>query len=259
MEESDSLHKLVPNSRLPRLLRAHPASGTILTLVFGGGATSLAYLQEGWYGLHGIWISAVLLILYFFIQDYFRMRRAIQDHIVSSPHESMEYIVHYQSDPHPNSLDYKFWPDDDTKKKVGTDICQTLVIENVIKVTRPYPIGRYLSFIRNYKTGPVIPVRNKLTRNIRVSFEYKTSDPMFTIGFRLRNRKHEGQKDPYGNECLGKAELTSKEWVQAPPILLVAGIPLMEFRVSIELLNENNPPGPGAFLFLRKVMITEDQ
>ena len=259
MTQQSPFDRIGPHSSLPLALRLRWGWGAVLTFILGGGATYVAYLQYGWAGLHGIWVAAVLLLAYLFVQDHFRVRSALEQLLVCPLASTTDPITHYRSGPHPNSIDYQFRPDGDTKKNVGTEVCQTSVLEDVIKVSRPHPQGRYIACIQNYESGALIPARNRLTRNIRVAFSYKTSGPRFTVAVRLRDKKQVWLKDPYGKCCCVKLELTSTDWSPAAPVLLVLATHQQELMLSVELLSENNPPGPDASLFLRDVTITEDR
>ncbi len=250
MKHRNPLDQIAPNTSLPFFLRLRWGWGTVLTFVLGGGALFLACTKDGIVALHGIWISGILLLGYLFVKDHFRMRIALEELASRPSSRTGDPIVHFRSGQRPNSLDFQFRPDDNATKAVGSQVCQTSVIENEIKITRPHPRGRYIGSILHYESGALIPSRNRVTRRIHVGFEYRSPGGSFTIGIRLRDRKGGWIKDTYGEWCLVKMELNGAEWTPSPPALLVPGNSQQELKVSLEVLPENNPPGPDTSLFL---------
>lgn len=193
--------------------------------------------------------------MYYFLQDYFRLRTAVADlRTFGVGHD----IVHYDSSKNPHDSDYQFNPDKHTQELVTKEACSLTIAAGVIKVSRPQTTGRYFCSIRHYGMGPSIPIRNVVTRRFRVEFEYRTSGPPFRLSVRLRSGRGDWEKRANGKACVETLTLSETDWAKCPPVLFEPARPDREFFVSLELEDGTAEPGQEHHILLRNIRILED-
>ena len=254
-QRDDTQHVSAPCTGIPWLLRLPKTPGIVLSVISAGVSIYLRWQTHGMGALHGVWIAALVVLAYYWLQDYFRLRLTIQELRASAVTRE---ILHYQSGSSPHDSDYNFASDKETKEHVTPQGCTVTITQGMIKIVRPNPKGRYYCTIRHYTHGPCVRIRNTITRRFRVAFQYKTSGPPFRMSVRLRVAGVGWQKRPDGKYCVETLVLGETDWADAPPVVLEPADPSREFEFTLELENGPSEPGPEHYLVLRNVCITED-